>query len=116
MQPRSRYGLGSLQTEVLESIWEAGEATVADVELSIFSDDRFVDSASGDSNERLVSERLLRGRAVVLFAASQQFQFAHGYRQIEGVLSIVNPLLSFDQWKKVKELWKTVREGWGPGQ
>lgn len=27
------------------------------------SDDRFVDSASGDSNERLVSERLLRGRA-----------------------------------------------------
>ena len=38
------------------------------------------------------------------------------FGQIEGVLSIVNPLLSFDQWKKVKELWKTVREGWSPGQ
>ncbi len=33
------------------------------------------------------------------------------FGQIEGVLSIVNPLLSFDQWKKVKELWRTVREG-----
>ena len=33
---------------------------------------------------------------------------------IEGVLSIVNPLLSFDQWKKIKELWRTVREGWSP--
>jgi BlaI family transcriptional regulator, penicillinase repressor len=29
MQQRSRYGLGSLQTEVLEVIWELGEATVA---------------------------------------------------------------------------------------
>jgi len=38
------------------------------------------------------------------------------FGQIEGVLSIVNPLLSFDQWKKVKELWKAVREGWSPGQ
>lgn len=38
------------------------------------------------------------------------------FAQIEGVLSIVNPLLSFDQWKKVKELWRTVREGWSPGQ
>jgi 4-carboxymuconolactone decarboxylase len=38
------------------------------------------------------------------------------FGQIEGVLSIVNPLLSFDQWKKAKELWKTVREGWSPGQ
>ena len=36
------------------------------------------------------------------------------FGQIEGVLSIVNPLLSFDQWKKVKELWKTVRNGWVP--
>jgi 4-carboxymuconolactone decarboxylase len=36
------------------------------------------------------------------------------FGQIEGVLSVVNPLLSFDQWKKVKELWRTVREGWGP--
>jgi 4-carboxymuconolactone decarboxylase len=38
------------------------------------------------------------------------------FGQIEGALSIVNPLLSFDQWKKVKELWRTVREGWSPGQ
>ena len=37
------------------------------------------------------------------------------FGQIEGVLSIVNPLLSFDQWKKVKQLWRTVREGWTPG-
>lgn len=37
------------------------------------------------------------------------------FGQIEGVLSIVNPLLSFDQWKKVKELWRTVRDGWSPG-
>jgi 4-carboxymuconolactone decarboxylase len=37
------------------------------------------------------------------------------FGQIEGTLSIVNPLLSFDQWKKVKQLWRTVREGWSPG-
>jgi 4-carboxymuconolactone decarboxylase len=37
------------------------------------------------------------------------------FGQIEGTLSIVNPLLSFDQWKKVKELWRTVRDGWSPG-
>ncbi len=37
------------------------------------------------------------------------------FGQIEGVLSIVNPLLSFDQWKKIKELWRTVRDGWSPG-
>jgi 4-carboxymuconolactone decarboxylase len=37
------------------------------------------------------------------------------FGQIEGVLSIVNPLLSFDQWKKVKQLWRTVREAWSPG-
>lgn len=37
------------------------------------------------------------------------------FGQVEGVLSIVNPLLSFDQWKKVKELWRTVRDGWAPG-
>ncbi|HEU4700666.1 MAG TPA: carboxymuconolactone decarboxylase family protein [Gemmatimonadales bacterium] len=36
------------------------------------------------------------------------------FGQIEGVLSIVNPLLSFDQWKKVKELWRGVRDGWIP--
>jgi 4-carboxymuconolactone decarboxylase len=37
------------------------------------------------------------------------------FGQIDGVLSIVNPLLSFDQWKKIKELWRSVREGWSPG-
>ena len=36
------------------------------------------------------------------------------FGQIEAVLSVVNPLLSFDQWKKIKELWRTVREGWSP--
>jgi 4-carboxymuconolactone decarboxylase len=37
------------------------------------------------------------------------------FGQIEGVLSVVNPLLSFDEWKRVKELWKTVRDGWTGG-
>ena len=37
------------------------------------------------------------------------------FSQIEGVLSVVNPMLSFDQWKKVKELWRAVRDGWSPG-
>jgi hypothetical protein len=27
---------------------------------------------------------------------------------------VVNPLLSYDQWKKVKELWQSVRDGWDP--
>jgi len=36
------------------------------------------------------------------------------FGQIEGTLSIVNPLLSFDQWKKIKQLWRTVRDGWVP--
>jgi 4-carboxymuconolactone decarboxylase len=37
------------------------------------------------------------------------------FAQVDAVLSVVNPLLSFDQWKKVKELWRTVRDGWGAG-
>jgi 4-carboxymuconolactone decarboxylase len=36
------------------------------------------------------------------------------FGQIEGTLSIVNSMLSFDQWKKVKELWRSVRDGWTP--
>ncbi len=36
------------------------------------------------------------------------------FGQVDGVLSVVNPLLSYDQWKKVKELWQTVRDGWEP--
>jgi 4-carboxymuconolactone decarboxylase len=34
--------------------------------------------------------------------------------QVEGVLSVVNPMLSFDSWKKVKELWRSVRDGFIP--
>ena len=36
------------------------------------------------------------------------------FRQIDAVLSVVNPLLSFEQWKAVKELWRGVRESWMP--
>ena len=35
------------------------------------------------------------------------------FGQVDAVLALVNPLLSWDQWKKVKELWAAVREGWG---
>lgn len=34
--------------------------------------------------------------------------------QVEGVLSVVNPLLSYDQWKRVKEMWVSVRDNWEP--
>ncbi len=34
------------------------------------------------------------------------------FPQIDAVLSVVNPLLSYEQWRMVKELWLTVREGW----
>ena len=37
------------------------------------------------------------------------------YGQIEAVLSVVNPMLSFEQWKGVKELWKAVQDSWLPG-
>jgi 4-carboxymuconolactone decarboxylase len=36
------------------------------------------------------------------------------FGQVEGVLSVVNPLLSYDQWKQVKELWTSVRDAWEP--
>ncbi len=36
------------------------------------------------------------------------------FRQIEAVLSVVNPLLSFEQWKAVKDLWRGVKENWMP--
>lgn len=32
--------------------------------------------------------------------------------EVEAALSVVNAMLSFDQWKRVKALWKTIREGW----
>jgi hypothetical protein len=34
--------------------------------------------------------------------------------QVEAVLAIVNPVLAFDHWKRVKELWRGVRDGWSP--
>jgi len=34
------------------------------------------------------------------------------FGQIEAALAVVNPLLSYQQWKQVKTLWRTVREGW----
>jgi 4-carboxymuconolactone decarboxylase len=37
------------------------------------------------------------------------------FEQVDGVLSVVNPLLSYDQWKKVKELWNGVKEAWVEG-
>ena len=36
------------------------------------------------------------------------------FEQVEAVLSVVNPLLSFDQWKRVKDLWRSVRDAWSP--
>lgn len=34
------------------------------------------------------------------------------FHEVDAALSAVNPLLSYDQWKKVKELWVSVKEGW----
>lgn len=34
------------------------------------------------------------------------------FGQLDAVLALVNPLLSYVQWRKVKELWARVREGW----
>jgi 4-carboxymuconolactone decarboxylase len=34
--------------------------------------------------------------------------------QIDGTLAAVNPLLAFDHWKRVKELWRAVRDDWSP--
>jgi hypothetical protein len=36
------------------------------------------------------------------------------FSQVEAVLSVVNPLLSYDQWKRVKEMWMSVRDNWDP--
>jgi len=36
------------------------------------------------------------------------------FGQVEAVLSVVNPLLSYPRWKTVKELWQTVQDGWEP--
>ena len=39
-----------------------------------------------------------------------------GFDQIDAVLSEVNPLISWHQWKRVKELWSGVRERWAREQ
>jgi 4-carboxymuconolactone decarboxylase len=36
------------------------------------------------------------------------------FSQVEAVLSVVNPLLSYDQWKRVKEMWISLRDNWEP--
>jgi 4-carboxymuconolactone decarboxylase len=36
------------------------------------------------------------------------------FEQIEAALAVVNPMLALDQWNSVKELWRTVRDGWEP--
>lgn len=36
------------------------------------------------------------------------------FGQVEAVLAVVNPLLSYDQWKRVKEMWTALRDGWEP--
>ncbi|MEO5799849.1 MAG: carboxymuconolactone decarboxylase family protein [Gemmatimonadales bacterium] len=33
---------------------------------------------------------------------------------VEAVLGLVNPFLSYDHWKSVKELWESVVDGWSP--
>lgn len=34
--------------------------------------------------------------------------------EVEAVLAVVNPFLSYDHWKGVKELWEGVRDAWSP--
>lgn len=34
------------------------------------------------------------------------------FEEVEGVLSVANPLLSYDDWKAVKELWDHVQDAW----
>lgn len=36
------------------------------------------------------------------------------FGQVEAVLAVMNPMLSFDAWKRVKELWRAVKEAWSP--
>jgi 4-carboxymuconolactone decarboxylase len=36
------------------------------------------------------------------------------FTQVESVLQVVNPFLSYDDFKKVKELWESVRDSWSP--
>lgn len=34
--------------------------------------------------------------------------------EVEATLAVVNPMISFDAWRRVKELWRSVRDGWVP--
>ena len=34
--------------------------------------------------------------------------------EVEAVLGLINPFLSYDHWKAVKELWESVVDGWSP--
>ena len=34
------------------------------------------------------------------------------FAQIDAALAVVNPVLAYEQWKQVKELWQTVRGAW----
>ena len=34
------------------------------------------------------------------------------FEEVENVLSVANPLLSYDDWKAVKELWEHVQDAW----
>jgi 4-carboxymuconolactone decarboxylase len=38
------------------------------------------------------------------------------FAQVDGTLAVVNPLLSYDEWKKVKELWTSVKDAWDPDE
>jgi len=36
------------------------------------------------------------------------------FAEVDEVLQVVNPLLSYDHWKPVKELWEQVQDSWNP--
>lgn len=36
------------------------------------------------------------------------------FQQVETTLTVVNPFLSYDDFKQVRELWDAVRESWSP--
>ncbi|MEO8031867.1 MAG: carboxymuconolactone decarboxylase family protein [Gemmatimonadota bacterium] len=34
--------------------------------------------------------------------------------QVDATMAAVNPVLAFDHWKRVKEIWRGVRDDWNP--
>ena len=67
--------------------------------------------------------RALHGRQTAVARDSEQLH-SHlsgalnagaSFGQIEGVALHRQSAALVDQWKKIKELWRTVREGWSPG-